>query len=170
MHTWLLLHYKMPRETSASRVYVWRKLKRMGAVLLHDAIWILPSNTRTQEQFQWLAAEISELEGKAMLWKSNLLLNNQQEEELVQQFLAQVAGDYSLVLAQLELEQADRGAGSKLAELASRYHQIKRADYFQSELGKQVQQALLTFNDKEERVEEVVGHRPAGKKEGEDEL
>ena len=36
--TWLLLAYKVPRDPSASRVRVWRKLKRLGAVALQDAL------------------------------------------------------------------------------------------------------------------------------------
>ena len=55
---WLLLAYKIPREPSASRVYVWRKMKQLGAVLLQDAVWVLPESARTREQFQWLAADL----------------------------------------------------------------------------------------------------------------
>jgi hypothetical protein len=54
---WLLLLYKVARQPSARRVYIWRKLKRLGALLLHDAAWVLPATPRTREQFQWLAAE-----------------------------------------------------------------------------------------------------------------
>jgi len=36
MSTWLLLHYKLPTKPSALRVYTWRKLRRLGAILLHD--------------------------------------------------------------------------------------------------------------------------------------
>lgn len=63
MNQWLLLVYKVPNEPSARRVYVWRKLKRLAALLLHDTVWILPATAYTREQFQWLAAEILEMEG-----------------------------------------------------------------------------------------------------------
>ena len=39
VHSWALLHYKIPPEPTARRVFVWRKLKRLGAILLHDAIF-----------------------------------------------------------------------------------------------------------------------------------
>ena len=48
---WLLLAYKVPRDPSAARVYVWRKLKKLGAVALQDAVWVLPSTPQTLEQF-----------------------------------------------------------------------------------------------------------------------
>jgi hypothetical protein len=40
---WVLLVYKVPREPTSSRAYVWRKLKRLGALLIHDAVWVLPA-------------------------------------------------------------------------------------------------------------------------------
>lgn len=60
MYKWLLLTYKVPPDPSAKRVYIWRKLKRFGALLYQDSCWILPSSPRTHEQLQWLAAEIIE--------------------------------------------------------------------------------------------------------------
>src|SRR5258708_35465239 len=63
--TWVLLVYKIPGEPTASRAAVWRKLKRLGALLLHDAVWGLPATPWTREQFQWLAGEIGERGGGA---------------------------------------------------------------------------------------------------------
>src|SRR5439155_24807629 len=75
---WLLLAYKVPRKPSASRVYVWRKLKRLGAIAIQDGVWVLPDTPRTKEQFQWLAAEIAELDGDATLWEGNLAFKSQE--------------------------------------------------------------------------------------------
>src|SRR5258708_39636063 len=75
--TWVLLVYKIPREPTASRAAVWRKLKRLGALLLPDAGWVLPATPWAREQFQWLAVEIGELGGEAHPWESHLLLNGQ---------------------------------------------------------------------------------------------
>lgn len=52
MKKWLLLVYRIPREPTAGRVFIWRKLKQLGAIALQDAIWVLPQTSRTQEQFQ----------------------------------------------------------------------------------------------------------------------
>lgn len=137
MQTWVLLHYKIPREPSAPRVYVWRKLKRLGALLMQDAVWVLPATPRTQEEFQWLAVEIGEQGGEASVWEARLTLAGQ-DEALVQQFLAQVEGEYRALLAGLE------GAAPDLAALSRRYQQAWGQDYFQSALGQQVRAALLT--------------------------
>lgn len=136
MQPWILLCYKIPRQPTASRVYVWRKLKKLGAILLHDAVWVLPSNSRTLEQFQWLAAEIAELQGEATLWESTAALAGQ-EESVISQFQAQVEPQYQQILQELQQENAD------LAALSRKYQQILLQDYFHSALGVQVREALL---------------------------
>src|SRR5689334_18930133 len=52
MSNWLLLHYKLPTRPSVLRVYIWRKLKRLGAILLQEAIWVLPDLPRTADDFE----------------------------------------------------------------------------------------------------------------------
>ncbi len=69
MKSWLVLIYRIPREPAAGRVYIWRKLKQLGAVALQDAAWVLPSTDRTREQFQWLAAEVTEKNGEQFCGK-----------------------------------------------------------------------------------------------------
>jgi len=136
MSMWVVLVYKIPREPAAGRVYVWRKLKRLGALLLHDAVWLLPATPWTREQFQWLAVEIRELGGEALVWESRMVLPGQ-DETLVQQFVAEVDEAYRAVLAALQQADAD------LAALARQYQQVQARDYFQSPLGQQVRAALL---------------------------
>ena len=138
--TWILLTYKLPSEPSASRVGIWRKLKRLGAVLLHDAVWVLPATARNREQFQWLAAEVHELGGDALLWQANALLPTQ-EERLVQQFFAQVEPAYHEILA--ALGEPDRD----VAALARRYQQIVQQDQCDSPLGAQARAALLAAHE-----------------------
>ncbi len=135
--SWVLLVYKVPREPTASRAMVWRKLKRLGALLLHDAVWVLPATPWTREQFQWLAVEIGELEGEAYLWESRLLLNGQ-AEALVQQFQARVESAYQEILREVEQEDAD------LVALSRRYQQVRAQDYFHSEMGAHVRERLMT--------------------------
>jgi len=134
---WVLLVYKIPREPTASRAQVWRKLKRLGALLLHDAVWVLPATPWTREQFQWLAVEIGELGGEAHLWESRLLLNGQ-EEALVRQFQARVDATYQEILDELEREDAD------LVALSRKYQQVRAQDYFHSVLGTHVRERLMS--------------------------
>lgn len=134
---WLLFLYKVPPEPTANRVSIWRKLKRLGAILLHDAVWVLPPSPRTLEEFQWLAADIRDRGGDAMLWEASLCLDGQ-DDELVRQFLADVDGAYTEVLADLERPDPD------LVVLSKRYQQARLRDYFRSPLGERVRSALLS--------------------------
>jgi hypothetical protein len=133
---WVLLVYKVPREPTALRATVWRRLKRLGALLMHDAVWVLPATPWTREQFQWLAVEIGELGGEVQLWESRGLLNGQ-EDTIVQQFLEKVEAVYRDILAELEQEEVD------LVALSRKYQQTRAQDYFQSVLGNQVRDRLL---------------------------
>jgi hypothetical protein len=134
---WVLLVYKIPREPTASRAAVWRKLKRLGALLLHDAVWVLPATPWTREQFQWLTVEIGELGGDAYLWESHLLLNGQ-TDALVQQFQARVDAGYQEILDGLDQEDAD------LVALSRTYQQVRAQDYFHSTLGTHVRERLMS--------------------------
>jgi hypothetical protein len=136
MMTWLLLTYKLPTEPSARRVYVWRKLKKLGAVTIFDAIWVLPDSPRTHEQFQWLAAEIQEMGGEAMFWKANSELISQ-EDELSCLFSKHVDLAYHALLMKCG------GSDSNWTALAQEYQQISLRDYFHSPLGQQVREQLL---------------------------
>lgn len=138
--SWLLLAYKVPREPTANRVSVWRKLKRLGAVLLNDAAWVLPANPQTAEQFQWLAMEIREMGGEYTLWEAALLLDGQ-ERDLMERFAAQVDAPYREVLAELKHKKAD------LAALSRRYQQIRTQDYFHSKIGRRVFEALTSARE-----------------------
>jgi hypothetical protein len=116
-------------------VYAWRKLKRLGALLLHDAVWVLPATPATLEQLQWLATEIEEMEGSAMVWEATLQLDGQ-DNALIDRFVAQVEAGYREVLAALADPQAD------LAALSKRYQLLQAQDYFHSALGTQTRDAL----------------------------
>ena len=136
---WLLLVYKIPREPTSGRVYVWRKLKQLGAISVQDAIWVLPATPRTQEQFQWLATEIVELEGEASVFQSQLIFGSD-GNSLREQFEAPVQAAYKEILAALKRRKPD------LTALSKQYQQAKDQDFFHCELGERVRTRLLNAN------------------------
>ena len=133
---WLLLIYRIPREPTAGRVFVWRKLKQLGAIALQDAVWVLPQTPRTQEQFQWLASEITELKGDAMLWEGEQLYATD-AEALRRQFMEPVEAEYREILRALKKK------GRDWATLSKRFQETQARDYFTSELGRQTREKLL---------------------------
>ena len=101
METWLLFLYKVPHEPSSRRVYVWRKLKRLGAVMLQDAAWALPMMPYNLEQLKKLAGEVTELGGDSLLWEGHLAIG-EQDKALVHALLTEVEAIRSEAPAKVE--------------------------------------------------------------------
>ena len=137
MTAWLLLHYKLPSEPSALRVYIWRKLKRLGAILLHEAVWVLPDQPRTAEQVRWLTAEIQERGGNAYSWRANAI-SGENDEAIIAQFNEQVDAVYSDLLKRIDKPRAD------LQEISQQYQQAVSMDFFHSKTGSQLREKLIS--------------------------
>jgi len=133
---WLLLVYKIPREPSAGRVRVWRKLKQLGAIALQDAAWVLPHTSRTREQFQWLSAEITARGGDAILFDADQAYATD-SESLQKKFSEPVKMEYRAILAALKKKDRD------LSDLSKRFQNAQQRDYFNSKLGRQTREKLL---------------------------
>src|SRR5712692_886712 len=138
-----MLMFRIPTEPSALRVSTWRKLKRLGAVVLHDAVWVLPATTTTREQLQWLVSEIAEGGGEARVWRSEVEVGD--DRQLVEEFAERANAAYGEILADLQREDVDR------ALLARRYQQVKAVDYFHATLGETLREALLAGKGGEDR-------------------
>jgi hypothetical protein len=134
--TWLFLVYRIPREPSAGRVFIWRKLQQLGAISLQDAIWVLPKSQRTQEQFQWLVAEIQELKGEATLWEAQSI-SAVDGDQLRKQFVDAVESEYRDIISALEAKDRDLGMLSK------RFQVTQAKDFFASVLGTKTRGKLL---------------------------
>lgn len=139
--SWLLLVYRIPREPTAGRVFVWRKLKQLGAIALQDAVWVLPLTPRTQEQFQWLAAEITELAGEAILWQADQLYATD-TEALLKQFVEPVEAEYREIITALKKKDRD------LSALSRRFQEAQLRDYFGSPVGQKAREKLLAAGER----------------------
>jgi hypothetical protein len=120
---WVALSYRLPREPSRLRLAVWRRLKRIGAVLLHDAVWLLPADAGTREAFEWLAEEIEEQGGRALLWEATSF-DTSQDEAIVMQFRTRADERYAAIA-----ESADalrRLAGRRRSPGRARLEQARR--------------------------------------------
>ena len=141
---WVLLSSRLPREPSRLRLGVWRRLRRLGALLLHDAVWVLPADAKTREAFEWLAEEIGEQGGTAFVWEA-LSLDEPQNRELVRRFradadtryaaLAQSARDIVQAAARSRRRRAGvdpRAALRQLTGLERALRLERRRDYFRA--------------------------------------
>ncbi|WP_344593585.1 Chromate resistance protein ChrB [Actinomadura vinacea] len=127
----MLLSYRVPREPSAPRIAVWRKLKRLGVAQLGDGLVALPCDARTREQLEWIAEEVTEAGGTAGLWLARPA--TQAQERALAAAMAQArAQEYAAVreeaLAALALTGAARAGAVR--RLRGELRRIMRRDYF----------------------------------------
>ena len=64
---WLALSYNVPINPSKARVYVWRKLKEIGAEYFKQGVALLPNTAQSMQQFSALAQKIRQLGGEASI-------------------------------------------------------------------------------------------------------
>jgi hypothetical protein len=96
--SWVILSSRVPREPTRLRLAVWRRLKRLGAVLIHDSVWMLPADARTREAFEWLAEEIDEQGGSAWVWET-VALSPAQDREAIELFRREAEARYAEIRA-----------------------------------------------------------------------
>jgi hypothetical protein len=140
---WVLLAYRLPREPSTPRIAMWRKLKRLGAAQLLDGLVALPLDSRTREQLEWLADEVSDAGGEATIWVGEVG-SAAQERELAVRMREAVACEYRAVVADAErLRSLPPGRRRRsLARLRRELRRIRARDYFPPPERERAQQAV----------------------------
>jgi hypothetical protein len=135
--SWLLLIHQLPPQPAYLRVKIWRRLQAMGAVAVKGAVYALPLNDETQEDFRWLVREISDSGGEASLCEARFVdgLSDQQVRAL---FDAARDADYEAirkdagVLANDVAARPERQADDRkqVARLRRQLTQIANLDFF----------------------------------------
>lgn len=128
---WVWLVYRLPREPSAPRIAVWRKLRRLGVAQVTDGVAALPLDARNRERLEWLADEVLEAEGEAMVWLAEPI-SATVERRLVERLASERAEEYRAVIEQAETAAAG-GTGAQrreLRRLRRELRRIRQRDYF----------------------------------------
>jgi hypothetical protein len=128
---WVLLTYRIPREPSAPRIAVWRKLKQLGVAQLADGLVALPADARTREQLEWIAEAAVEAGGSAGVWLARPGTATQERELATTMAQARTA-EYAKLAQEAELAAAgdEAARASALRRLRAEMHRITRRDYF----------------------------------------
>jgi hypothetical protein len=143
MSRWVLLAYRLPREPSAPRLSVWRKLKRVGVAQLLDGLVALPLDSRNREQLAWIADEVVESGGEASIWIAEPATGTQ-ERELATRMQAAIAEQYAAVRAEARTAAAEAGARHRrtLGRLRRELRRIGRRDHFPPPEREQAREAV----------------------------
>jgi DNA-binding transcriptional regulator PaaX len=65
--SWLLLIYRIPAEHSGARTTIWREIKRLGALSLQHAVFLLPLSDASRTVYDRLSRRIEEYGGEATI-------------------------------------------------------------------------------------------------------
>ena len=136
---WLLLVHQIPAKPAYLRVKVWRRLQSIGAVAVKNAVYALPAGEQAQEDFAWLAHEIADGGGEAMICEARLV-DGLEDQEVRAMFSAARDQDYDALakearsiatgLRRKSTPQQRAEARSQLARLKNRQAQIVAIDFF----------------------------------------
>jgi len=139
---WLVFSYSLPTQSSSSpRVTLWRRLRRLGAISPAGGVQVLPARDDCLEAFQWLAQEIRQAGGEALVMHVEQF-EGLTDQQLIDLFHAAREEEYAEIDARAaELEKAmskrtkpdDRAQIREgIDKLHRRHAEITRVDYFDS--------------------------------------
>jgi hypothetical protein len=172
---WVGLTYSLPSGSSSSpRVAVWRRQRQLGAVSPTGSLYLLPLSDENVEAFEWLAQEIQEAGGEAMVLRIDRL-DGEAEARLIELSRAARAEDYRKVAAEAgaaaERSGRRRGGGAEragrreaLEKLRRRFAEVARIDFFQAPQGAEAAAALARLEaglGRGEAAPSEVGHAAA---------
>jgi hypothetical protein len=154
---WIALSYTLPaRGTSSARVTLWRRLRRLGALSVAGGTSILPDRPECVEAFQWMAQEIAQAEGEAVVMRVEEF-DGLTDAEMIERFRDARRTDYEELDAQadqLEQEFASQAETDgwprhqeTLSKLRRRHAEVTRIDYFHAPEGTQVGARLARIAD-----------------------
>src|SRR5882762_7248022 len=125
---WLLLIHQLPAKPAYARVKVWRRLQALGAVTVKGSVYALPANGEAREDFAWLAKEIVESGGEAMVCEA-ALIEGLSDDELKALFDAARDEDYARIADEardVAARLADDPPDNGLAEIANQTARLRK--------------------------------------------
>jgi hypothetical protein len=149
---WLLLIHQVPNSPPYLRVKMWRRLQKIGAVPVKNAVYVLPRSDQSLEDFHWVAREILEAGGDASVCEATFIegITNQQVIEL---FRSAREADYASLISDVkdidpEIRKAARTEAwasawiGQVSRLRQKFNEIENIDFFSCS-AKQEAESLL---------------------------
>ena len=103
MNKWILLIHQIAQDSPNLRVKIWRNLKKHGAVLFKNAVYMLPYSDEHEEIMQWLCNQIKEGGSDASLFITESL-DKKQDEEIMKSFHEICDKEYILLIEVCDAE------------------------------------------------------------------
>ena len=153
---WLLLIHQIPPKPDYFRVKVGRRLQRIGAVAIKNAVYVLPATEQATEEFHRVLREIVESGGEAFLCRAELI-GGLTDGDLESLFRAARSRDYEEIAADARVILKRLPAGrrvmaerrveveSALAKLRRRFAAVARIDFFEPPARRAANEALAAI-------------------------
>src|SRR6266852_3782837 len=156
---WVVFSYSLPSKASSSpRVALWRRLQRSGAIAPKAGVYVLPDRDECVEAFQWLAQEVKQAKGEAVVMRVERF-EGLTDPQIIELFRDSCRKKYSEIeLEAANVEKALRAIRKsknnseileRLEKLRQRYTEVAQVDFFESSEGagvasqiRSIQQAL----------------------------
>jgi hypothetical protein len=97
---WLIFSYSLPTHPSRARVFVWRQLKKLGAVNF-QTVWVAPYSRERVQEFEKLIQSIEAFQGTGLLFAGRLL-SGAEEARLIQAFADSRNEEYQEIIDRCE--------------------------------------------------------------------
>lgn len=156
---WLLFTYWLPPEPSRKRVFIWRQLKKIGALSAEGAGWLLPKTEPLSATMTDIAHTVEEMGGTTNLYMVTDF-SEAQEQRTIARFQQERAREYSEIIKEchktlkhIEREyQAHQFNIEEVEELEGDLEKVKR---WHSEAGKRDFWEVAAREEVERLIREV---------------
>ncbi|MBI3353358.1 MAG: chromate resistance protein [Nitrospirae bacterium] len=168
---WLLFFYSVPARPVSSRVKIWRRLAKAGAIQLKGAVYVLPYSERHYEFLQWLISEITAMKGDGAFVKARGL-EGIKDSEIIELFNRQRERDYKgiekrLVEIERQFNNIKKGGtakkGKRLTELLSRiikeFDGLRKIDFFSARAGRTLEAKIRGMKAEAKNLTGYTGKR-----------
>ncbi len=139
---WVVFAYSLSTKSSSPRVALWRRLRRLGAISPAGGLYVLPARAECVEAFNWLAQEIRQAEGEAVVLRVEQFegLTDQELIALFEQARSEEYAELDAEIAALQKRKPKERAELQEAieKLRKRHAEIARVDYFTCPAGARV--------------------------------
>src|SRR5215210_63540 len=98
---WMLFIHQLPPKPTSLRVRTWRKLQKLGAVSIKNSVYVLPSDEKTHEDFQWLKQEIESAGGEAAVFQAGSV-EGATDKEIIAAFRDARDVEFAAITAELD--------------------------------------------------------------------
>lgn len=167
--TWVVFSYSLPSKAHSSpRVALWRRLRRLGAISPRGGVHILPAREECVEAFQWLAQEVQQAQGEALMMHVERFegLTDAQLIELFRQARTEDYAEIDVQAAALEQSLETQVSPEEqsplrdtLVKLRRRHADMSRIDFFDAPEGalvaarlRRIEQGLAPGDEAKARV------------------